>query len=72
MASGAAPADASALGRRLKAMRIERGMSAEQVSATAGIHPTTLSRIESGGEDPKWSTLKKIMQGLGADLSDLA
>lgn len=72
MGSGASSADTSELGRRLKTMRIERGMAAEEVSAIAGIHPTTLSRIEGGGEDPKWSTVRKIMQGLGADLSDLA
>ncbi len=71
MGSGAPPADATQLGRRLKTMRIERGISAEALSDKARIHPTTLSRIEGGAEDPKWSTVKKIVRALGADLSDL-
>ncbi len=68
---GSSPTAAAELGRRLKTMRVERGMAAEELSAKADIHPTTLSRIEGGGEDPKWSTVKKILQALGAELSDL-
>ncbi len=73
MGSGAPAADATQLGRLLKRMRIERGISAEALATMADIHPTTLSRIESGTEDPKWSTVKKILRALGVDLlADLA
>ncbi len=63
----------SEIGRRLKVMRTERGRTAKEVAAAAEIHPTTLSRIESGREAPKWQTIQRIVvDGLDAELSDLA
>lgn len=61
------------VGRRLKTMRIERGLSGGEVASRSNVHPTTLSRIEGGTEDPKFSTAKRIVeQGLGASLSELS
>jgi transcriptional regulator with XRE-family HTH domain len=38
----------SAVGPRLRALRLERGATLTQLSATTGISVSTLSRLESG------------------------
>jgi DNA-binding XRE family transcriptional regulator len=54
--------------RYLRAVRTQRGMTQETLSATAGIHLNTISAIETGKAQPSLTTLRK----LAAVLPDLA
>lgn len=38
----------------------------------ADIHPTWISHIESGRENPTWSTVAKIAAAIGIKMSELA
>ena len=41
------------------------------LSRRTGIAQSNLSMIETGQTDPRWSTLERILQGLGMAMSDL-
>lgn len=56
-----------AIGRRLRELRVERGLSMERVSFTNG---TYLPRIELGGRNITVSTLIKICHFYGITLTD--
>jgi transcriptional regulator with XRE-family HTH domain len=53
-----------ALGRAVRALRIERLMSQEQLARKAGIHATYISRIEAGRRNISWEAMKRISQAL--------
>lgn len=58
------------LGERIKARRIDRGLSIEQLSRTTGIPKTTLRRYETDSLSyPKPQTLEKIAMALRCDVS---
>lgn len=57
------------LGRQLKMMRIGRDMSQVDVARAAGVHPTLLSKIESGKHDFKLSSIASVLEVLGAELT---
>lgn len=52
--------------------RTKRQMSQEQLGLDAGLHPTWISRIESGQINPKWGNVKAIARVLDVRLSELA
>jgi transcriptional regulator with XRE-family HTH domain len=60
-----------ALGKAIKQIRLERGLSQEQAAYNADLHPTWLSHVESG-RNPAWGTVRRIAAGLGVQLSELA
>jgi DNA-binding XRE family transcriptional regulator len=49
----------------LKAARAERGLSQMDLSRRCGLNLTAISKIESGGRDPRLGTIIKLAQGLG-------
>lgn len=55
------------IGRRLKAIRILRGMTQKELADACGYSNTTICNIENGG-DYKISTLHKIEEVLEATL----
>lgn len=57
----------NSLGKKLKELRNEVGMSQLQVETEIGMAPGALSRIESGKVNPKKETIKKIGEVLGVD-----
>ena len=59
------------LGERIRTLRKEKGVSIRQFALHAGIEHPQLINIEKGRIDLKLSTLNKISEGLGIELSKL-
>jgi len=68
----ASPRPQTALGRAIRELRTERGLSQEAVALDAGIQPSWLSHIEAGRRNPSWSTVQRIAAALGVRVSDVA
>jgi transcriptional regulator with XRE-family HTH domain len=60
------------LGAALKEMRLERGLSQEDLAHRASLHPTWISHLESGRENPAWATVRKLARALDVSLGTLA
>ena len=60
------------LGKAIRQLRTDRGLSQEEVGKGAGIHPTWISHIESGRNNPAWGSVRRIAAALGVSLSELA
>ena len=58
------------LGRRLRALRVSRGLSLRSVAAMVQITPGALSQIENGENTPCLGTLRGLVQALGCTLSE--
>jgi len=50
---------------RLKAERLKRNLSQHKLAALAGIHPATLSRIETGRVYPYPGWRRRLAEALG-------
>ena len=60
------------LGRAIKQLRTERGLSQEEIGLRAEIHPTWISHIESGRNNPAWGSVRRLAEALDVRLSELA
>lgn len=60
-----------ALGRAIRELREERGISQEELAHRADTHPTWISHLESGRNNPSWGTVRRICAGLDVPLSTL-
>lgn len=60
-----------AIGRRVRALRDQRGWSQEQLGANAKLQTATLSRIENAKASPDLTTLSSIADALGVTLAQL-
>lgn len=61
-----------ALGKAIRQLRRERGVSQEALAYEAGVTSGTLSLIERGRSNPTWGTVKGIAAALGVDIAELA
>jgi transcriptional regulator with XRE-family HTH domain len=59
------------MAQRLKALRVERGWSLEQLSARSGVSRATLSRLENAEVSPTATVLGKLCATYGLTLSRL-
>ena len=64
-------ADFLKLGYKINYERSKQGLSQLDLSLKTGLTTRTISRIECGTIDPKYSTLVKIAEALGVNLSEL-
>lgn len=60
------------LGRAVKQIRIQRGLTEEQVSAASRLHPTYISGIERGARNPSWEAITRLAGGIGVPTADIA
>ena len=60
------------LGRAIRQLRTERGLSQEELGLRAEIHPTWISHLESGRNNPAWGSVRRIAAALDVRLADLA
>jgi transcriptional regulator with XRE-family HTH domain len=60
------------LGRAIRQLRNKRGLSQEKLGHLSEIHPTWISHIESGRNNPAWGSVKRIAAALGVPISELA
>lgn len=56
----------------LASLRLERGLSQQQLAQNVGTSQSRLSRIESGLDDPRLSTVRKLAEALGVGIETLA
>lgn len=63
--------DALALGRRIRQLRTERGMTLEQLATAVERAPSQLSMIENGRREPKLTLLRAIAKAVGVTLDAL-
>ncbi len=61
-----------ALGKAIRQLRNERGLSQEALAYEAGVTSGTLSLIERGLSNPTWGTAKGIASALKVDIAELA
>jgi HTH-type transcriptional regulator/antitoxin HipB len=64
--------DQQAVGRAIRELRKRAGLTQEQVAERMGTSGTYLSRLEAGQRDVRLSTLLRLLEGIGADLYQLA
>jgi transcriptional regulator with XRE-family HTH domain len=60
------------LGAAIRHVRHSRELSIEDLAAEAGIHWTSVSRIEHGRQSPTWDAVVDLATALSIDVSDLA
>jgi transcriptional regulator with XRE-family HTH domain len=60
------------LGSAIRHLRGSRELSIEALAAEAGIHWTSVSRIELGRQNPTWDAVASLATALNVDMSDLA
>lgn len=60
------------LGRAVQAVRRRQGLTQEQVSAAAGLHPTYVSDIERGARNPSWEVMTRLAAGMGVTIAEVA
>jgi transcriptional regulator with XRE-family HTH domain len=61
-----------ALGKAIRQLRDQRGVSQEALAYEAGVTSGTLSLIERGLSNPTWGTVKGIAAALDVSIADLA
>ena len=60
-----------AFGRRIRALRLERGLTQEELAHRAGIHVTYLSGVERGVRNPALRNIHAIARALGVHVNEL-
>jgi transcriptional regulator with XRE-family HTH domain len=60
------------LGAAIRHLRGSRELSIEALAAEAGIHWTSVSRIEHGRQNPTWNAVAGLATALDVDMSELA
>jgi transcriptional regulator with XRE-family HTH domain len=62
----------STIGKNIKRLRKQRGLSQDKLSKLANISHNTIIKIESGAiQSPTMDTASKIAKALGVSLDDL-
>jgi transcriptional regulator with XRE-family HTH domain len=64
--------DLAALGRAVRSIREDKGISQVQLAADTGFMQSWISQIEHGRRNPSWSNVVRLSEGLGVSLSELA
>jgi transcriptional regulator with XRE-family HTH domain len=61
-----------ALGKAIRQLRNERGMTQEALAHAADVTVGHLSMIERGHSNPTWATVKSVAAALDASMVELA
>lgn len=61
----------SKIGKRLREIREERGMTQTDVAKAAGIHPNYYARLERDEENVSMEVFEKILKALKAKSSEI-
>jgi transcriptional regulator with XRE-family HTH domain len=64
--------DLAALGRAVRAIREERGISQVELAARTGFTQAWISHVERGNRNPSWSNIVRLATGLGVSVVELA
>jgi transcriptional regulator with XRE-family HTH domain len=60
------------VGRALRSVRLQRGMTQERLAAACGMHPTYVSDIERGTRNPSWKAIVRLARGLEVPVATIA
>lgn len=60
------------LGWAIRRLRFEADLTQNALARRAEIHPSRVSRIENGRDNPRWGTVRRVADGLGVSLAELA
>lgn len=61
-----------ALGRALRQLRQQAGLTQRELADRAGADDTYISQVETGRRDIRWSTITRLLNALDASIADLA
>lgn len=61
----------NSFGKRLKQIRLSKGMSQAKLAEMADVHEKHISKIETGGFHPNFETLNKILKALDIKLENV-
>lgn len=64
-----AAARAFQIGEEVRRLRIERGLSQQELAERMGLPQSVIARLEAGGVEPRLSTLDRVAQVLGVELA---
>jgi len=67
----APPPDAAALGRAVRLIRDERGISQVQLAEATGFMQSWISHVERGARNPSWNNVVRLATGLGVSPAEL-
>jgi transcriptional regulator with XRE-family HTH domain len=56
-------------GRAVRTLRVQAGLSQEEVALKGGIHPTHVSLLEKGRGNPTQKTVEGLARGIGVSPS---
>jgi transcriptional regulator with XRE-family HTH domain len=59
------------VGERLKALRIRRALTQEELAQRAGLSKNAVNRLEVDKAEPRMSSLRKLAKALDVDPSEL-
>jgi transcriptional regulator with XRE-family HTH domain len=59
------------VGRRIRELREQRGISQEVLAERASLHRTYIGGVERGLRNPSLKSLQRIANGLGVDIAEL-
>ena len=59
------------VGERLKALRIRRALTQEELAQRAGLSKNAVNRLEVDKTEPRMSSLRKLAKALEVDPSEL-
>lgn len=60
------------IGRAVRAVRLDRGMTQEKLAAACAMHPTYVSDIERGARNPSWKAIARLADGLDVPVATIA
>jgi transcriptional regulator with XRE-family HTH domain len=65
------PPDLLALGRAVRAIREEKGISQVQLAEATGFRQSWVSNVEHGRRNPSWLNVVRLSEGLGVPTAKL-
>jgi transcriptional regulator with XRE-family HTH domain len=60
------------LGWAIRKFRYEAGLTQSALARRVKVHPSQISRLEKGRDNPQWATVRRVAVGLGVTLPELA
>jgi transcriptional regulator with XRE-family HTH domain len=63
--------EAVAFGERVRALRLKRGLTQEQLAEAAHLNSVQVSHIERGANEPKLTTILRLAGALGVKVGKL-
>lgn len=66
------PAELRRLGTALRELREQAGLKQIELAADSGLSESRISEVENGKSDLRWSTLVRMLKGLGVSIGEFA